>query len=364
MRVAVFPADQRGCGWYRLLHPARVLRGHGHDLTIDPDLGYYHDPTGTEPPRLFLDADTVVIQRPVTATVAAFAQTVVDHGHRLVVDIDDALDALHARHPYRRDLAERDGWGLEHLHHCCAIADAVTVTTHPLADRYGQGKAHVLPNLVPEAYLTVRHRRSRRHTEPPLVGWTGRPESHIDDAAATGRSLAPVLARHGARFAAWGPTAATTWAQMGVDRRHGRQMPYRDLHDGYPRSVARLDVGLVPLADTGFNRAKSWLKGIEYAALGVPFVASPLPEYAKLAKMGAGLLAAAPAQWAGLVDELLGDPARRRELAEAGRAVAAGLTYEAHAGRWWEVWAGTTPRVDSRASVVQAVGDVPSPAPA
>ena len=74
-------------------------------------------------------------------------------------------------------------------------------------------------------------------------------------------------------------------------------VPFRSLTGGgYTSSVAELGVGLVPLLDSAFNRAKSWLKGLEYAALGVPFVASPTPEYVKLAGLGAGLLADDPFQ--------------------------------------------------------------------
>ena len=48
--------------------------------------------------------------------------------------------------------------------------------------------------------------------------------------------------------------------------------------------VAQLDTGIVPLQRSRFNEAKSNLKGLEYAALGVPFVASPTAEYERLAE--------------------------------------------------------------------------------
>jgi hypothetical protein len=111
-------------------------------------------------------------------------------------------------------------------------------------------------------------------------------------------------------------------------------MPFAE----YPAEVARLDVGMAPLADTAFNRGKSALKPLEMAALGVAFVASPLPEYARLAELGAGDLAGRPRHWVATLRRLLTDDEYRAERAGRGREVAARLTYEAHADGWAVAW--------------------------
>src|SRR5205085_863761 len=41
----------------------------------------------------------------------------------------------------------------------------------------------------------------------------------------------------------------------------------------YPTLFSGIDIGIVPLADVPFNHAKSRIKGMEYAAAGVPFAA-------------------------------------------------------------------------------------------
>jgi glycosyltransferase involved in cell wall biosynthesis len=363
MRVAVFPSDDGGCGWYRLRWPAATLADQGYDITVDPpQLGYYRG-IG-EPSRLYLDADTAVVQRITSALGVDFVATHKDHGHRVIVDVDDDLDALHPHHPYLADVDGRvEGQHRRHLHDCCQLADAVTVTTPALAERYGYGKAIVLPNLAPAGYLKVRHVRSKRVAEPLLVGWTGRPISHIGDARLLA-GIAPVLEKHGARFAAWGDSAARTFVEAGIPKRLQRRIPYRELRKGYPQQVAKLDVGLVPLVDSAFNRAKSWLKGMEYAALGVPFVASRLPEYERLAALGAGVLAG-PGEWPAAVDALLTSAKSRRDLAVRGREAAAALTYEAHAHRWWDAWSGTSTDGGSPSTMVsEAVGAAAAPAPA
>ena len=66
----------------------------------------------------------------------------------------------------------------------------------------------------------------------------------------------------------------------------------------YPLRMAEIDVGVVPLEPTAFNHAKSWLKGLEFAALGVPFVASPTDPYQDLChSFGLGILADGRKDW-------------------------------------------------------------------
>ena len=107
----------------------------------------------------------------------------------------------------------------------------------------------------------------------------------------------------------------------------------------WPEALAALDVGIVPLAAHKFNEAKSALKMLEMAAVGVPAVVSPSPDNVRLARRGVGLLAKDAAHWRQWVRLLVENPESRSELAGRGREVAAESTYEAHAGRWWDAWA-------------------------
>ncbi len=360
MRVAVFPSDDGGCGWYRLRYPAVNLQAQGHDVVIDPpDMAFYRNADTGQPVSVDLDADVAVVQRTVRDIAVDFVATLKAAGHRVIVDVDDDLDALHDGHPYIGVL-NGEGRSPENLHRVCRMADAVTVTTPALAERYGYGKAVVLPNLVPASYLRVEARRKG----PLRVGWTGRPVSHIGDAGVMGGRVGPVVAAAGARFAAWGSSAPRTFVEVGVPVSAQVTVPHRPLRSGYPGSVAELSVGLAPLQWTEFDVAKSWLKTAEYSALGVPWIASPLPEYSKMHAMGCGLLAHTPEEWAEHVGRLLGSPSERAELAEAGRAVMASLTYEQHAGRWWDAWTGTGVDGGLSASAMVVGAGTATPVPA
>jgi hypothetical protein len=102
----------------------------------------------------------------------------------------------------------------------------------------------------------------------------------------------------------------------------------------WPRAVASVGVGIAPLADTKFNRSKSWLKPLEMSATGVPWVASPRAEYVRLHALGAGVLADRPRVWYRELKRLR-SRLRRNELSEAG-VWWPGLRLRDSAWRWHE----------------------------
>lgn len=333
MRVTVHPCDSGGCGWYRLRWPAEVLQAAGHDVVVAEsfDALFFNG----QMIRPLVEADVVVLQRPLARTVVEAIPMLHRHGVAVVVEIDDAFHALPRGHGARKAtaVAADPDHNRLWLRRACDLADLVTVTTPALAEMYGShGRVKVLPNLVPASYLELPTHAPR--TEAPTVGWTGSVVTHVGDLDELGGVIPQVLEETGARFVSWG--VGLTEQTLGVT---GRVRPWADLRGAYPRQVADLDVGLVPLADNAFCRAKSALKGLEYAALGVPFVASPRADYVRLhAETGVGLFASTPAEWHVRLAYLLTSPEARTQVAAANRDAVAGHTYQNHADRWWNAW--------------------------
>lgn len=91
----------------------------------------------------------------------------------------------------------------------------------------------------------------------------------------------------------------------------------------------------------GFTSHNSWLKPLEYSALGIPWVASGLDEYrAFFAATGAGLIAESPKQWYQHLRRLTRSRVMRLELGERGRqTVREGFTISGNAAQWWDAWA-------------------------
>jgi hypothetical protein len=85
----------------------------------------------------------------------------------------------------------------------------------------------------------------------------------------------------------------------------------------YPTLLC-FDIGIVPLSDLPFNRAKSAIKGIEYASAGIPFIASDLDAYKDLhATYALGRLASKPSKWIQHIEKLC-DPEVRQAEGELG----------------------------------------------
>ncbi len=240
--------------------------------------------------------------------------------------IDPANPAWAGHHPRRNP---DDNWNW--LVQACREATLVTCSTPELARRFApHGRVVVLENCVPAAFLEIEH--VDVGGTDPLVGWAGSLHSHPRDLEPVGTGVRDA----GVRFRVVGPPAGVGEA-LHVGQVEGTgDLQLKDWHP----AVAELDVGIAPLADTKFNRAKSWLKPLEYAALGVPFVASPTPEYERFGRDPClGLYASRPRDWAAML-RLLKDPGWRVTASDAGRDAVRRLhTVEGNAWRWAEAWA-------------------------
>lgn len=286
------------------------------------------------------DADVVHVHRPMSRHLVTALQILQDKGIAVSVDIDDDLRAIPkgipAWDPAQPHVNPDENW--QWFTRAAHVADMVTCSTPALLDRYAaHGRGAVIENCVPPEWLT----RTPPHRETVTVGWSGSPSHHPHDLEQTGGMIAGAIEQTGATFHTIG--GQDTLVKLGVE---GTWEPWVDIFE-YPARLVQFDIGIVPLADSKFNRAKSWLKGLELAALGIPFVASPTPEYRRL---GAGLLAKRPRDWARHLRDLISDEDYRAETAAAGREVAACWTIDRHAHRWGEAWeqAATNRRKTSR----------------
>lgn len=340
MRVHVHPADDGGCGWYRLRWPAEHLQAAGHDIQIGAKLDCLRENSsllGDFPVEVLVDTDVLVFQRPLRRELVEIIPLLQRQGVAVVVEIDDDFHALPKGHPAARGFAPRHdpdrNWMW--LKKACELADLVTCTTSALAERYApHGRYVVLPNCVPARYLDTNGKPNDRVT----VGWTGTPITHVGDLEVCDGAIGRVQQECGFDFRAIG--SPETLELLQVD---GTVADWCELTDsgpdGYAATVAGLDVGLVPLVDNKFNQAKSGLKMIEYAALGVVPVVSPSPDNIRMSQYGIGFLADSPADWARHVRRLATDENLRSDEAARGREVMRDWTYEKRAEEWLAAWA-------------------------
>jgi hypothetical protein len=332
VKVIVYPADAFGCGSFRMRWPGEACAAAGHDVhVVDPKDRRLRVVMEGHQVRdvLDVDADVVVLQRVTHAYMAQAVGVMRAKGITVVVDVDDDLSSIHPSNPAWT--VHRPGAGLHSWHNvalACRNASLVTVSTPALLDVYARhGRGHVLPNYLPDMYYGLPR------ADSDVIGWPGSFHSHPNDPESMGGAVAR-LVDEGASFVMRGDSTGAGRAFGLAADPPGGPVSIEE----WPRAVASLGVGIAPLADTKFNRAKSWLKPLEMSATGVPWVASPRAEYQRLHALGAGVLADRPRAWHRELRRLRESPALRAEMSEAGRAVAAQLRLRDNAWRWHEAW--------------------------
>jgi len=343
VKIYVYPADATGCGHFRLIWPAQALQRAGYDVTIMPpdDRGQFHaEMKGDRVVKVAYprDADVIVLQRVSHKHLAQAVEVIRRDGVAVVMDIDDDLSTIHPNNPSWSLLHPRTGGGTmvqDHSWENVATAARNTtltvVSSDALALKYrGMHGARVIENYVPDHYMTIRH------ADSDVVGWCGSARTHPDDGPEVGPAVARLI-NGGHKFTFVGPRddVAVSFGISDDDFTCTNGVPI----DEWPHRVAEIGVGIAPLADTKFNAAKSYLKPLEYAALGVPCVMSPRAEYLKLHEAtGIGTLAHRPKDWYREVRRLVADGPYRRLRSAQSRTAASKLTYGKHAWRWMEVW--------------------------
>jgi len=280
------------------------------------------------------EADLFVLQRPSHVLQPQLIDHLRRSGVAVVVDMDDDLSTLHPNNVgFRTYQHNRDNlYSWKYALAACKAATMVTTSTHTLQKVYAvHGRGAVLDNYVPRAALV-----QDGHVDTGGFGWAGTTLSHPNDLQVTGDAVRRLIEDGHLFRVVGGPSKVKEVLRL-------KEVPDNtgtiDLINWIKTISTSYDVGMVPLAPTSFNTAKSRLKGIEHMAAGVPWIASPREEYRRLHReSGCGILVEKPKDWYAQLKRLLADDVLRKEQAEAGREYMQSQTYEANAYKWAEAW--------------------------
>ena len=334
--------DSQGSIHYRIKEPALAILDAGLDVEVEVTLGLATTVrpavAGKEPEIVDVDsrgADVVVVQLPKTVQMLQCIRLLQERGVAVVVEMDDLLSAVPYGHAGHLRLV-RQGMGRVAAE-CAREADLVTVSTPALLEEYAaHGRGVVVPNAVPRRIAELPP-AYERDPEMITIGWTGSVAGHPYDLQEIGSGLRQALGRTrgGSRFVVFG-VKEDARVRLGLEDEPD-ELPWQHDADAYLATMgAVFDIGLAPLRMDRFNECKSWLKPLEYSARGVFCVRARTAEYERL---GLGLPARAPKDWAKWIAVGVQDADRRRELAAAAREkVLAGHLTEHTAERWVAAW--------------------------
>lgn len=310
--------------------PARGLRALGHEVEVAGVLTETDDG-----PLLGVDLETGVQTEPSDVVVCRLWTKPPSHemilrarqaGQVVLFDIDDDIWHFPEWNPVGR--AMREGApnvktaDPETIMLNMAACDAVVASTPALGasvievlEREGCGTdvAVARPGVDPQDYRLPSY-EERTHEGPVRVGWGGVWEYRGPDLQTIAAPLAKVLPAHGAILWTCGATQKTgdglgfpkLAIELGFPPYVVRETNWRKLEE-YPAWMAECDIAVIPQVDCQFNRARSCHSALQWAACGVPVVATRLPEYELLEAAGGCLTCGDGFEWEATLDALLHD---------------------------------------------------------
>jgi glycosyltransferase involved in cell wall biosynthesis len=252
-------------------------------------------------------ADVLWIEKEAFPFLPAFAERMISSGQTpYVVDFDDAIF-----HTYDRSKS-----GLvrailgEKLKRLIRNSSAIFAGNEYLAQYAHEAGARTVvsvPTVVEPARYPLR---MAAKDGPVRVGWIGTP--------ANARYLAPCVAA----MNALADRQQLELVTIGADRVPGVACPQKNLawsEENEGELLSQIDIGVMPLTDTAWERGKCGYKLIQYMAAGKPVIASPVGVNSTIAIPEVGFLAADHMGWVAALDELAGDRALRERMGEAAR---------------------------------------------
>jgi glycosyltransferase involved in cell wall biosynthesis len=243
----------------------------------------------------------------------------------LVFDFDDAiyLPASSAANPWTARFKAAGK-----VAKICGLARHVTVGNEFLATyaRRHAPQVTVVPTTIDTRAYAVR---SREPNPRPVVGWTGSTTT-VGYLELVRPALKRLRSEMDFTFRAIG-------APVEVGAVTVEPVPWRSASEA--DDLRPMDVGLMPLPDDEWSRGKCGCKALQYMALGIPPVVSPVGVNRSIVRDGVnGFWASTQEEWVDRIGRLLRDPSLRARLgAEARRTVEAEYSAEKQAPRMAEV---------------------------
>lgn len=238
----------------------RILSSYVGGKTVSPD---------------FTDYEVVVVQQPRGPGWFKFIKSLQARGVKVLYEIDDYVHGI--RKVSGHDFAP---WfqakHLKQMELCMKACDGAIVSTEYLARRYARathGPVHLCENgLDLPRYAYARPHRSDLNGRPRVtILWAGATGHTAAVATWIGAVKDVMRERPHVRFLSIGQAFATALLdEFGEER--CISIPFSQL-DTYPAAMAGGDVALAPIGKSAWHRAKSDLRAMESAALGVPIVA-------------------------------------------------------------------------------------------
>jgi len=314
------PLEPNGCAWYRCYLPMKELEkyewfvGMGiPEYNYQHGFGIYHP----EDKTVSYGWDIVVLKLVMLQKALDAVIQYKGKGQKVFVDIDDYYEGLSETNlAHKMTDPERNPENNREIYlKIIDNADGIITSTQFLYDYYKNEKKVKNVFLVRNGIDLDRWKKRKDFAGGlPTIGWVGALPWRSRDLETMSPFFGEFLEKNRLPFHHAGHINKIASATDKLDIPESVKFTHNErmIISKYPNMFRKIDIGIVPLNNIPFNHAKSTIKGLEYAASGIPFVASYSPEYELLASQGVGRVANTPEEWEEHLTELL-DPRVRKE---------------------------------------------------
>lgn len=237
-----------------------------------------------------------------------FERKIAKSGVPMVFDFDDAIF-----HSYK---SPSNGY-LSYLKFPGKTAEICRLSTHIMAGNEYLAEYSLATNknvtIIPTTIDTEKYRLTEERVPPeiPTIGWSGSFSTiqHLD----TIRGILQELAKtEKFRLRVIG---TPTYDLPGVETEAIGWRSETELDD-----LGQMDIGLMPLPDDNWSKGKCGLKALQYMALDIPTICSPVGVNSTIIKDGEnGFLAGTKDEWIEKLKLMIHSVELRRKLGRAGR---------------------------------------------
>lgn len=324
-KILYITRDDGGCGFYRCMQPASFLKRMG---VFDAQV-VMRTPTAEQ----LLDADLVIMQEMGGANATSVSRFCIEHKIPYMTEMDDFL-----HHVSPHNDGGFSAWNPSTLYvhrsmEMMKAAFAAQVSTNQLAREYFpyNPTIFVVPNYLDKDRW--ENPTTKRGDGKIRIGWCGG-NAHADDLLMVSKVLQKIVKESDGKvvFETIGMTRQELHGVFGMEdiQQECPSCGYEgQIHhfpgapqNEFPALMASRgwDIAIAPVVDNGFGNCKSDLKIKEYAANGIPVIASPVVPYREAAADGASIAFATTwDEWYNALKDLINSQEKRDSMIDANR---------------------------------------------
>jgi GT2 family glycosyltransferase len=300
LKVFFALGDKGGSGFVRVITPAIYLENKCNvKIWIDEKDNPYIN-----------ESDILVMQRQSNPKIISFIDILKTTGKKVVYELDDNLWQIPHNNSHKVFWKPET---IKNVERIISLCDGVTVSTEPLADivRKFSKNVVVLPNSMEFAPWMDEPKKENNKVR---IGWAGGYQ-HKCDLDICSHVLKEIAEKYKDKV-------QIVFMGMMPDDFLGiaEHYPFVE-YSLYIDSLRKLnfDIGILPLEDNMFNKSKSAIKFVDYSALHIASIASPVYPYATTIENGiTGLLVKKNRykEWIKSIELLINDVDLRNKIAD------------------------------------------------